>query len=273
MREPLAREIVEQNIAFHEAQARLYDLSHPELTNAYQRLMLRRDLRRIRELLADVPRRLALDVGAGTGRLTLAFARAGFEVIALDNSPAMLAVLRQRYERLGGVPEALQTVTAGAEALNAGLAGGRPVHLIGFSSVLHHLPDYLQVVRQAGAMLAPGGVLYITHEPLPAQVARKTVAMRAVGLVDTLLRTPQQMCKHFARRTMDLPPPPPAPLMDYHDKAGLDLAALTQVLAEQGFEIVAQRRYKDRKMAVMAVLDTYVLRTPNWKFALIARRQ
>jgi len=272
MDEGLAREIVEQNIAFHEAQARLYDLSHPELTNAFQRVMLRRDLARIRALLAGVARPLALDIGAGTGRLTLAFARSGLDVIAVDNSPAMLAVLQRRYERLPAPKGTLETVVAGADGLSPAFAGARPVHLIGLSSVLHHLPDYLRVVRQAAAMLAAPGVLYITHEPLPAQVRGKTLAMRAVGLVDTLLRTPQQLYKNVVRARAKLPPTPPAPLMDYHAKGGLDLAALLALLEDEGLEIVMQRRYKDRKMAVMALLDTYVLRTPNWKFALLARR-
>jgi len=167
---------------------------------------------------------------------------------------------------------ALETAVAGADAIGSPLVGGRPVHLIGFSSVLHHLPDYVQAVRQAGEMLASPGVLYITHEPLPAQVPGKTFAMRAVGLVDTLLRTPQQLYKNVVRARAKLPPTPPAPLMDYHDKGGLDLAALLALLEDEGLEIVMQRRYKDRKMAVMALLDTYVLRTPNWKFALLARR-
>ena len=269
----LAQAIVEQNVAFHEAQARLYDLSHPELTNLYQRVMLRRDLRRVRELLSDVERPLAVDVGAGTGRLSLALARAGFEVIALDNSPAMLEVLRGRYERLREPKGALRTVVAGAEELSEGLLDGEQPHLIACSSVLHHLPDYLQVLRQACRLLPAGGCLYVAHEPLPAQVESKTLSMRLVGLLDTLLRTPQQLYKNAVRARMKLPKPPPAPLMDYHDRQGLDVAAMRGLLAEEGLEIVFERRYKDRKMAVMTVLDTYVLKTPNWKFALLGRKK
>jgi SAM-dependent methyltransferase len=259
--EALSREIVSQDLAFHEAQARLYDLSHPELTNAYQRVMLGRDVRRLRDLLSDVERPLALDVGAGTGRLSLAFVRAGFDVIALDHSSAMLEVVGRKYGRLPEPKGTLRTVVAGADDLGPDLSPDRPVHLVAFSSVLHHLPDYLDVVRGAARLLAPGSCLYITHEPLPAQAQGRTIGMRAVRLADEILRTPQHR-----------PASPPAPLMDYHDRAGLDIDAITSVLEELGCEVVMQRRYKDRKTALMAVLDTYVFRTPNWRFALLARR-
>ncbi|MBI5948511.1 MAG: class I SAM-dependent methyltransferase [Chloroflexi bacterium] len=39
-----------------------------------------------------------LEVGAGTGRIALELARAGHEVVAIDPSPAMLAVARERAE-------------------------------------------------------------------------------------------------------------------------------------------------------------------------------
>ena len=48
-----------------------------------------------RELAAQA-RGPILDVGAGTGRVTLDLARGGHEVVALDHDPALLAVLRER---------------------------------------------------------------------------------------------------------------------------------------------------------------------------------
>ncbi|MEJ7783864.1 MAG: class I SAM-dependent methyltransferase [Solirubrobacteraceae bacterium] len=50
-----------------------------------------------------------LDVGAGTGRVSLELARAGHEVVALDLEPELLAVLTDRAEGL-----AVQTVAADA---------------------------------------------------------------------------------------------------------------------------------------------------------------
>ncbi|MDH3227363.1 MAG: class I SAM-dependent methyltransferase [Thermoleophilia bacterium] len=42
-----------------------------------------------------------LDIGCAVGRVSLALARAGFDVWAIDRSPAMLIVLSSRAERLG----------------------------------------------------------------------------------------------------------------------------------------------------------------------------
>jgi SAM-dependent methyltransferase len=269
----LAQSIISQNIEFHEAQADLYDYSHPELTHALQRLMLRRDLRQMQALLAGAPRPLAIDVGAGTGRLTLAFVRQGWDVLALDNSPAMLAVLRRRYDRLPEPKGALETVAAGADDFSPELLQGRTAQIIGFSSVLHHLPDYLGALRQMASLLPTGGLVYVTHEPLPAQSSGKTLGMRVIKVLDQLLRTPQQIKKTIVRHRKHVGKAAAAPLMDYHDEQGLDVAAMQALLETLGFETVLLKRYKDRKTALMAVLDTYIFRTPNWRFRLLARRE
>jgi len=44
-----------------------------------------------------------LELGAGTGRVTIPIARAGVEIVGLDNSPAMLAKARERSTGLANV--------------------------------------------------------------------------------------------------------------------------------------------------------------------------
>ena len=51
-----------------------------------------------------------LDVGAGTGRVAVALARAGFEVVALDSSRAMLALARRKIR--GALSRRLRLVRA-----------------------------------------------------------------------------------------------------------------------------------------------------------------
>lgn len=50
--------------------------------------------------LARAARGPVLELGAGTGRVTLALARAGVQVVGVDRSKAMLAVARARLDRL-----------------------------------------------------------------------------------------------------------------------------------------------------------------------------
>lgn len=61
------------------------------------------------ELAREHPRGPILDVGAGTGRVTLALARAGRRLIALDRDGKLLATLQRRGEGL-----AIETVCADA---------------------------------------------------------------------------------------------------------------------------------------------------------------
>lgn len=73
----------ERDRAFWQVQAAKYDAGQPELPNTVAWL---------RGRLAGADS--LLDVGAGTGRLTLPLADAAARVTALDHSPDMLAVLR-----------------------------------------------------------------------------------------------------------------------------------------------------------------------------------
>jgi len=98
-----------------------------------------------------------LDVGAGTGRVTLHLAARGYEVVALDRSPALLAALR---ERAAGLP--VQTVAADARDFD--LSGRRfglilaPMQTI---QLLEGSRGRAAFLRCAAAALAPGGLLAI----------------------------------------------------------------------------------------------------------------
>lgn len=98
-----------------------------------------------------------LEVGAGTGRIALPLARAGHAVTALDPSPAMLAIARER---------------AAAEGLALTFVEGRlpdaPLPPASFATVIFPNDVFLAcsapgeqeaVLRAAAAALAPGGRL------------------------------------------------------------------------------------------------------------------
>jgi len=114
------------------------------------------DLPLWRELAAtcDGP---VLDIGAGTGRVTLHLAGRGHTVVALDRSAALLAALR---ERAAGLP--VETVAADAREFDL---GGRRFGLVLMPMQTVQLLDgpdgRARFLRRARAALAPGGLLAI----------------------------------------------------------------------------------------------------------------
>jgi SAM-dependent methyltransferase len=114
------------------------------------------DLPLWRELAAagDGP---VLDIGAGTGRVTLHLAGRGHAVVALDRSAALLAALR---ERAGGLP--VETVAADARDFDLGARRFGLVLMPMQTVQLLDGPDgRARFLRRARAALAPGGLLAI----------------------------------------------------------------------------------------------------------------
>jgi ubiquinone/menaquinone biosynthesis C-methylase UbiE len=97
-----------------------------------------------------------VDLGAGTGRFSLAAARRFGQVIAVDISPAMLQRLGERAATAG--IENLRLVQAGFLSYQH---AGPPAAAVYSRNALHQLPDFWKAValERVGRMLRPGGVL------------------------------------------------------------------------------------------------------------------
>jgi ubiquinone/menaquinone biosynthesis C-methylase UbiE len=97
-----------------------------------------------------------VDLGAGTGRFSLAAARRFGQVTAVDISPAMLEFLRVR---------AAAAAVTNLACVQAGFLSyehaGPPADAVYTRNALHQLPDFWKAVAldRIGRMLRPGGVL------------------------------------------------------------------------------------------------------------------
>jgi ubiquinone/menaquinone biosynthesis C-methylase UbiE len=118
-----------------------------------------RDLRdRIVELAGPQAGHTVVDVGSGTGLLSLAFAERGAHVWAIDSSPAMNEYLRIKASSAG--LETIETVLASAVSLPL---VDEIADLVVSNYCLHELrsTDKLRALSEARRVLKPGGRLVI----------------------------------------------------------------------------------------------------------------
>ncbi len=126
-------------------------------------------LEQARRLLGTDAPGSVIDVGAGTGKLALAFARLGWRVTAFDQSDAML-------DRLSAKAEAEGLAVACRNGDVRDLDGDR--HDVAVSSrVLMHVPDPAEMIARMAALANHGVVLDAPRRFSPNSLL---VAMRAL---------------------------------------------------------------------------------------------
>ncbi|GAB4312663.1 MAG: hypothetical protein Kow0059_03350 [Candidatus Sumerlaeia bacterium] len=189
--ETLKKSIVRANRLLHSmpGYAETYDDRHPYMVNSFAQREFWADLRRIRrhqersrpggDAAGCMGR--ALDLGAGTGNLSLKLLRLGYEVTALDLAGPMLDRL---HTKAAALPRSLRRrlIVISAEAESWLATPGRPFDLIVMCSFLHHVPDYVRILELCVRRLNANGVLYFVHEPLPLR--SRSLAMDALTAVD-----------------------------------------------------------------------------------------
>lgn len=145
----------EADIAFHAEHAPLYDAQVASEYAIYDSLALLPFLDRFREHGADLR---VLDLGCGTGAVTLHLASRGFTVNAVDHSPDMVAVAQAKIERANAAGSVSFDVTS------AGYLpfGNERFDLVTCQRVLHHIPDVEPVFGEVKRVLKPGGAFYLS---------------------------------------------------------------------------------------------------------------
>jgi len=112
-----------------------------------------------------------VDMGAGTGRFAVTAATRCRHVVAVDVSPAMVAVLRQRTSTL-----AQSNITVVQAGFLSYEHAGAPADFVFTRNALHQIPDFWKgiALTRLAAMLAPGGILRLRdliYDIEPGEVA------------------------------------------------------------------------------------------------------
>ncbi|AWN30992.1 class I SAM-dependent methyltransferase [Streptomyces sp. NEAU-S7GS2] len=159
----------------------------------------------------------ALDLGCGPGRNAVHLASLGFEVDAVDLSPAAVAWAEERAREAGAE---IGFHCGDAFAL-AGTALGGPYDLIHDSGCFHHLPPHRRISYLAllDRVLAPGGHLALTCFAAGEMGSELPDGdfYRQSGLHGGLAYTPESLRRIFSdltevelRRMHDEPPESPS---------------------------------------------------------------
>ncbi|MGT2481243.1 methyltransferase domain-containing protein [Methylobacterium oryzae CBMB20] len=136
----------------------------------------------VRELMPAGSGRLALDVGAGSGRDAAWLAGQGYEVVAAEPADGMRAEGVRRHPGLRWIDDRLPALAAVHRL-------GLSYDLVLLSAVWMHLPpsERPRAFRKLATLLKPGGVLVLTLRHGPSEPGR-AMYPTAVGEIETLAR-------------------------------------------------------------------------------------
>lgn len=114
-----------------------------------------------------------LELGAGTGRIALPIAMSGVQVTAVDNSRAMLGVLRDRAKAVK-IPRGVLTVVEDDMRRLGKVDGAFPLILMAYRTFMHLLTpaDQQDCLRAVRDRLEPGGLFILNlWAPKPTRIA------------------------------------------------------------------------------------------------------
>jgi ubiquinone/menaquinone biosynthesis C-methylase UbiE len=154
-----AKTKIEFSIKTHHKVASRYEKIHDEIFNEVEQTRIRSTLGQgIKAVRSSEKNLKALDVGCGSGNLTRHLIDLGVYTVSADVSEEFLKLVEQRF--------------SGTQLCEPLKINGRDLaNIKDFTfdiavaySVLHHVTDYLYLVKEMCRVLKKGGVIYLDHE-------------------------------------------------------------------------------------------------------------
>jgi len=150
---------INRNIKAHDSISDDYERMHSEIFNPIEQERLRKALDFCSlQVGTGAAKKTALDYGCGSGNLSSHLIQLGFSVISADVSRNFLKKTAEKFASTG---------TCRALMVNGSDLSGVKDGVFDLSaaySVLHHVPDYLGLIKELIRVTRPGGIIYLDHE-------------------------------------------------------------------------------------------------------------
>jgi len=141
------------------AETAAYEGVHGDIFNPIEQERLRSTLAEAVSLVQTGASPLAaLDYGSGSGNLTGHLIAMGLDTLSVDVSAGFLDLVAKRFGRTG------LSHTRRVNGQDLADLPSATFDLVATYSVLHHVPDYLRIVRELARVVKPRGIIYIDHE-------------------------------------------------------------------------------------------------------------
>jgi len=225
-----------------------YDCLHNEIFNLIEQERLGRALKTAIEAVktnsSDTGQLTALDYGSGSGNLTRHLIEAGINTTSADVSEGFLNLIERNFSNTG----LSKTIKVNGKDLS-GIQDSQ-FDLVATYSVLHHVPDYLQIVKEMCRVLKPGGVLYIDHEVIesyyqqPQQYVEFLKKARPIINLKRYLRLLFDVkgYKHIFRRLLNPRYKREGDIHVWPDDY-IEWDKIERILTEEGLEIILKEDY------------------------------
>ena len=158
--------ILQHNISAHNRKCHQYEKEHVEIYNDIEQNRLSQIISKaLSEVKSGTKPVKCLDFGCGAGNITQYLLKDSSNyVVSADVSEEFLNLIKIKYSSF--INKRLDTLLL--NGINLKSIENSSFDFIGSYSVLHHVPDYLSIIKEFVRILKPGGVLYIDHEASPA---------------------------------------------------------------------------------------------------------
>jgi len=222
-----------------------YERLHGEIFNPIEQQRLRAALTVAKNAVKTSAAPLkALDYGCGSGNLTRYLIELGIYTVSADVSEGFLALIENRF-RQTGLSEGL--LINGKDLSNV---PDGSFDLTATYSVLHHVPDYLRVVKEMCRVLKPGGVIYLDHEVNESYFSRPKEYIEFLKKARPVINFRRCLKLlldvggyiHIVRRLMNPRYKPEGDIHVWPDDH-VEWDKIEQLLVSEGFEIVMEQDY------------------------------